>query len=191
MSSLFSNRAGTRAAWGLLVLVACWAAFDLWQLRRVQGVNALIQATTAGAVAETAPGMDDAHTPPPLRFAQAYAQAASGAEEAALNRYGALHGSSEIGRAARYNSANLLLRQALALHAGAQQGQALALVELAKEGLREVLRQDPGDWNARYNLERAQRLVPEPEAGDGAPPEVKRDAERAPTTMRGFSPGLP
>ncbi len=72
-----------------------------------------------------------------------------------------------------------------------QPGQALALIELAKENYRQVLRRDPDAWDARYNLERAQRLVPEPEQIDDAPPELNRNAERAATTMRAYSPGLP
>jgi mxaK protein len=74
---------------------------------------------------------------------------------------------------------------------GVQPGQAIPLIELAKETYREVLRHDPGQWNARYNLERAQRLLPDAEEGDGGPPDVPRNAERAATTMRGYSPGLP
>ncbi len=85
--------------------------------------------------------------PPELQFALAHAQAASGAGEAALNRYGALQGESPLGQAARYNAANLLLRQGMALHASAQPGQALALIELAKEGYRDILRHDPLDWH--------------------------------------------
>ena len=49
-----------------------------------------------------------------------YAQAASGADEAALNQYRALQGESALGQAARYNSANLLQRQAMALREGSQ-----------------------------------------------------------------------
>jgi mxaK protein len=179
-----TRRRGTRLAIGLLVVLAGLAAVDAWRLAQAERVNQLI-------VAGTLPTADDPTAPPELRFAQAMAQAASGATDAALTRYGALHDDSALGRAARYNSANLLMRQAVAMRAGAQPGQALALVELAKESYREVLRRDPGDWHARYNLERAQRLVPEPDEADEAPPEVKRNAERAATTMRGFSPGLP
>jgi len=171
-----------RMAWMLLALLAALAAFDLWQGAQARRIDRLIDAGGAG---------DDPDAPPELRFAQAFAQAASGADEAALNRYGALHDDPRLGHAARYNSANLLLRQAIELRARSQPGQALALVELAKEGYRELLREDPTDWNARYNLERAQRLVPEAEEGDDAPPDAKRGAERAATTMRGYSPGLP
>jgi mxaK protein len=168
----------------VLALLAALALHDLWRLRQATHVNALI---TSG----TPPRADDASAPRELRFAQAHAHASSGNSEAALNRYGALHGNDAIGRAARYNGANLLLRQAIELRAGDAPGQALALIELAKENYRQVLRNAPDEWDARYNLERAQRLVPEPEQGDEELPELKRNAERAATTMRAYSPGLP
>ena len=54
-----------------------------------------------------------------------------------------------------------------------------------------MLRRDPDHWDARYNLERAQRLLPDPERREPEPAGPQRDAERAATTMRGYSPGLP
>ena len=177
------SRRLTRVVWLLLAATLVAAGIDAMLWWRNAQRNAQI---VAGAVPADAPGL-----PPPMQFAQAHALAAAGADEAALNRYAGLQGDSSLGRAARYNSANLLLRQAIALRAGPQAGQALALIELAKESYREVLRQDPGHWDARYNLERAQRLLPDPEeAADDAPP-GSRSAERAATTMRGHSPGLP
>jgi len=178
-------RTWTRLAWTALVLLALLAALDGWRLLQATRLNAAILAGTLPEVAAT-PG-----SPAELRFALAWAQAASGAHEAALTRYGALQDDTRLGRAARYNGANLLLRQGLALHESGARGQALALIELAKEGYREVLRQDPEHWNARYNLERAQRLVPDPDGVEEAPPEASRAAERAATTMRGYAPGLP
>jgi mxaK protein len=173
-----------RCAVGALLVLLALSAHDLWQLHRITRANEQIAAGT--------PPLGDSNTAPrEVRFAQAYAHAASGAGEAALNRYGALHGNDAIGRAARYNSANLLLRQAIALRAGPEPGQALALIELAKEHYRQILRSTPDEWDARYNLERAQRLVPEPDASDEEPPDVRRNAERAATTMRAYSPGLP
>jgi len=180
------RRTMVRAAWAALGVLAVLAAFDGWRVVQADRLNAQIAAGTLPP--------EDAAAPPELRFAHAAAQAASGAHEAALTRYGALHAMDDggpVGQAARYNGANLLLRQGMALRASSQPGQALALIELAKEGYREVLRHDAGDWAARYNLERAQRLVPDPEGVDEEPPEARRSAERAATTMRGYSPGLP
>ena len=169
---------------GALALVAALMLHDLWKLRRIAHVNQQIATGTP-------PQADDASAPRELRFAQAHARAASGANEAALNRYGALHGDDAIGRAARYNSANLLLRQAIELRATSEPGQALALIELAKENYRQILRTSSSQWDARYNLERAQRLVPEPEQTEEEAPNLQRNAERAATTMRAYSPGLP
>jgi mxaK protein len=167
----------------LLLLLLAAAAVDGVRLWRHVQWNRLI---VAGQ-----PPQDAQARVPELRFALAHAQAASGADESALNRYRTLQGESQLGQAARYNSANLLLRQAMLVREGVQPGQAIPLIELAKETYREVLRHDPGQWNARYNLERAQRLLPDAEEGDGGPPDVPRNAERAATTMRGYSPGLP
>ncbi len=137
------------------------------------------------------PGWADASAVPEWQFARAHALAARGQDEPALQAYGRLAADPLLGPAARFNSANLLLRQGQVLRAGAQPGQALALIELAKEGYRELLRADPAHWPARYNLERAQRLLPDPDLTDDEPVALPRDAERAATTMRGDSPGLP
>ena len=175
------TRPRVRALWLLLAVLAAASAVDGVRLLRAQRWNAQIDAGVAAF---------DASAPPQARFAFAAAQAASGAQEAALRHYATLQNDAAVGQAARYNSANLLLRQAIVLREQSQPGQALALVELAKEHYREVLRRDPEHWNARYNLERAQRLVPDPE--DIEPPTgPQRSAERAATTMRGYSPGLP
>lgn len=169
-----------RLLWVALAVLAAWAAVEGWRLQRDAGINAQLASGTAAS-----------SSVPQLRFAAAYAQAASGAEEAAVNAYRPLQGEDPLGQSARFNSANGLLRQAIKLREGPQPGQAVPLIELAKETYREVLRHDPQHWPARYNLERAQRLLPDPEDLDGGPLEVPRNAERAATTMRGYSPGLP
>ncbi|HSW24170.1 MAG TPA: MxaK protein [Burkholderiaceae bacterium] len=176
------TRTRVRVVWALLAGLAAAAAVDGMRLVRAQRWNAQIDAgvTTLAAAA-----------PPQVRLAMAAAQAASGAQDAALRQYGTLQDDPAVGQAARYNSANLLMRQAIALREQSLSGQALALVELAKEHYREVLRRDPDHWNARYNLERAQRLVPDPEELEPEPAGPQRAAERAATTMRGYSPGLP
>jgi mxaK protein len=143
------------------------------------------------AITANPPVGDGNGAPAELKFALAHAQAARGATEAALNRYRALQSDSALGQAARYNSANLLMRQAIGVRATSQPGQAIPLLELAKENYREVLRNDSGQWDARYNLERAQRLLPDPDDTLAEPADIKRDAERAVTTMRGYSPGMP
>jgi mxaK protein len=178
-----SSPRATRAVWVLLALLVLVAALDGARLWRLQRWNALIASLQVPADVQDVPAQ--------ARFAQAHALAASGATDAALQRYRSLHDDRALGQAARFNSANLLMRQALVLRAGAEPGKAIALIELAKEMYRDVLRADPQHWPARYNLERAQRLLADPDETEAAPPESKPNAERAATTMRGYSPGLP
>ena len=191
-----TSRRTTRVVLVLLALTTVAAVVDGAGLWRQQRWNALIASDSVGAPvtgpATQAAASERTDLPAQVRFAQAHALAASGADQPALNRYRALQAHGPLGQAAAYNSANLLLRQALVVRAGTQPGQAIALIELAKELYRDVLRADPQHWDARYNLDRAQRLLPDPdEAPEAAPPAVNRNAERAATTMRGYSPGLP
>jgi len=95
-------------------------------------------------------------------------------------------------RIARYDTANLYMRQAQQEIERGEQGRAVPLIELAKGIYRGLLREEAGDWDLRYNLERAVRLLPEedPDAADLIPAQPE-NAERAPTTMRGTSLGLP
>lgn len=173
----------------LLVAIAEGAAW-LRAVRANEQIGELIASTPVPvAPAVDAKALDS--NPPELRFARAAALAAKGATDPALDLYRSLQGDSALGQAARYNSANLLMQRAAELRAGPQAGQAIALIELAKEHYRDVLRAEPNHWDARYNLERAQRLLPEPDELDAEPPEAARNRERAVTTMRGYSPGLP
>lgn len=174
------------AALGLTAAAAVAAGVSWWHKAHD---NALIDS------GRTSQELDvKAALPPALRFAQAHELAARGEDEAALTRYRSLHGDRRFGVAARFNSANLLMRQAQGLaksDATEGAGQSVALTELAKQGFREVLHADPGHWPARYNLERALRLHPDPDESDPAIAEPRNDAERAATKMRGIEPGLP
>lgn len=176
-----------RTVWVLLALVIGAAGVDGVQVWQDHRWNQLIASGRVSASASDLPAR--------AQFAQAHALAASGAEDAALQRYRTLLGprsDSTLAQAASYNSANLLMRQAVVVRAGTQPGNAVALIELAKEMYRDVLRADPQHWDARYNLERAQRLLADPdEQAEGQPPESRREAERSSTSTRGYSPGLP
>ena len=173
----------TRGALVLLALLALLAAIDGFGWWRSARWNQMIESGNVPTEADA--------LPPQVRFAQARAQALRGETEAALRRYRSLQTDSVVGLAARYNSANLLMRQATALQSGPEAGKAIALIELAKESYADVLRAEPDRWDARYNLERAQRLLPDPELTETEPLAPQPDAERAATTMRGYSPGLP
>lgn len=183
----WATRRRTRAVIVLLAVVLAAAAWDLAGLRRDRAWNASI--ADGELPAEDIPRL--AELPEPLRFTHAQALARRGERDAALKLYRALQADTPLGQRARYNAANLLMQQAIEVRAGQQPGQAVPLIELAKEIYREVLRLDQHAWDARYNLERAQRLLPDPEDEDTEPGGAPEAAERAATTMRGVSQGLP
>ena len=58
-------------------------------------------------------------------------------------------------------------------------------VELAKENFREALRLDPGDWDARFNLEYAWRITPPPKE------RPKSDFKATKPSVYSTLPGLP
>lgn len=129
----------------------------------------------------------DWHRHPEARLAHANALAAAGDPEAAARAYTALIRPDDldaIGRDALYNLANDYLRQGLAASRGDDPSLGLPLIELAKQRYRDLLRADPGDWDARYNLERALRLAPEE---DGS---VERDPEQPAERRQVRLPGL-
>ena len=102
-----------------------------------------------------------------------------------------LAGDGALRAAATYNSGNVYFREGLAMHDADNDQQAVPLLELAKGSYRQVLRDDPANWDARYNLERVLRQRPDPEDLDSGGLDAPQQAERAVTTMRGFSLGLP
>jgi mxaK protein len=95
--------------------------------------------------------------------------------DAALAAYKAIIQSNreDLRRIALYDLGDLHLHQAI--KAGvADESQSLPLTELAKQSYRDLLRRDPTDWDARYNLERSLRLAPEDaddEEADTGPPD--------------------
>ena len=152
--------------------------------------SAAVASNSSASAAGAKPLTDDSSAPA-LRFAQAHALAAQGQGDAALRGYAPLLADPLLGQSARFNTANVLLRQGQALQTGPQAGQALALIELAKEHYRSLLRNNPAFWPARYNLERAQRLVADADGLDQPPGPPAPPAERSATTMRAYAPGLP
>ncbi len=130
------------------------------------------------AAIATASVSSDSVAFPEARFAHAIALAGKGDYEGALRAYKVLSRDAPepIATAALFNAGNLQLREAM------KEGQAAAarafpLIELSKQSYRAVLRRDPQDWDARYNLERALWLAPEVEEDLGE--RVRRDAEKS------------
>lgn len=105
-------------------------------------------------------------SPAMVLMARADRLAAGGRHEEALQLYAEAEvlGSPVLRHAVRVNVANLYLRRGIesaAVDGHAQQ--ALVLLQLAKAGYRRALRDRPDDFDARYNFELAQRLLPDVE----------------------------
>jgi len=157
---------GTAAAFALL------SAYQGVQLLRAERVNAAIASAS-----------DLDSSLPEAVFARARAQSAATNYEEAVKTYKKLIQSDrvELRRAALYNLGNLHMHQALkSVPNGTLES--LPLIELAKQTYRDLLREEPNDWDARYNLERALWLAPEV-AEEGAdlnrPSEFQRRVIRA------------
>ena len=176
----------------VVMTVACaallaWQLLDYWRLSRLEQQLAAARAPASASQPSGAA--------PLLARAQVLVrERGAGSGDAALELYRQVEaeGSEQLRRIARYDTANLYMRQAQQEIERGEQGRAVPLIELAKGIYRGLLRDDPVDWDLRYNLERAVRLLPEedPEAADMIP-EAPENSERAPTTMRGTSMGLP
>jgi mxaK protein len=151
------KRRTVHAAFACAALLACCGVgYATAQLNDAERLNAAIDQarSTHQPLPESAL--------PEGQFARALALQQAGQTQAALKAYEPLVQGprADLRRAALYNQANLQLR--LALHDGAALAvRSLPLIELAKQGYRELLRQDPGDWDARHNLELALWLAPE------------------------------
>jgi mxaK protein len=177
------KRAHAHLAFGLSAAVLAIVTIDeALRLNDARAVDTAL-ARWANATAQRAidaPAELPAPQLPEARLAQAVAVSKTD-YDGALAAYKAIIRSDreDLRRIALYDLGNLHLRQAL--QAGvADDAQSLPLTELAKQSYRDLLRRDPDDWDARYNLERALRLAPEEEEdiADTGPPDP-REHERS------------
>jgi mxaK protein len=175
-------------SFGVLAALAGFDAPRWWQAERINA--AIDRSVVAGEPSNALPVGNDA--PAELRFAAALAAAREGQVTRAVALYRQVaEARPDLAPTALLNAGNTLQREGRRLAAEDNRTGALPMLELAKETYREVLRIDPGQWSARYNLERALRLAPEDETVDEGSASMPTDAERAITTMRSFTLGLP
>jgi mxaK protein len=138
------------------IAAVTFAALTAWQSVQLQRAERVNQAVARAS------GSDLDSTMPEAMFARARSLALSGDYDSAVKAYKALiqSGRIDLRHAALYNLGNLHMRQALK-NGTSGALESLPLIELAKQSYRDLLREDPGDWDARYNLECALRLAPE------------------------------
>ena len=92
---------------------------------------------------------------------------------------------------ARYNLGNLYLEQAVQQVKAEHINEALPLLGLAKQAYRQSLALNSGNWDAKYNLEVAMRLLPEMDRVDMPDNEPINQKSQLWTTVPGFPRGLP
>ncbi len=170
--------------WLLLALI-CFIVYEIWSVARIKNWNQHIAKNEIGEMMASAPA--------PIKFARALELDQKNDQAGALVLYKNLESESDFAlrNSARFNSGNLYMRKAQALKDTPLASQAVPLIELAKQSYREVLRADPQYWDARYNLERALRAQPDAEEGSLQDSVAPLNSERAATTMRGETLGLP
>ena len=169
----------------LIAVLLLFGGFEAWQLVRIRHWNGVMAVPAVASASE--------NSPLEVRFARAATLAQRGEFLAALALYRRLadEGSAKSRAAANFNEGNLLVREALMQRVRGEESRSLPLLELAKESYREALREQPGDWDAKYNLELTLRLAPESEdeeMGKTPPPVSVRHSE---ITTRRMVPGLP
>ncbi|MBV8741423.1 MAG: hypothetical protein JOZ12_06525 [Sinobacteraceae bacterium] len=182
--------ASVRAVFAILgvgcVLGMLQAAAQWQQARRAA-------AAVAAALAPSSTTQSDSFhsTMPEAMLAHAVALSRNGRYQQALQAFKALLSErASIRLTALYDLGNLNLRESL--RNGAEDAQrALPLVELSKQSYRDVLREDPQDWDARYNLERALWLSPEYDDPVLQRNQAPTHSEHAASTVQGARIDLP
>ncbi len=171
--------------------LAAWQGFE-WQ-RAVDFNHALSTGLAAINIAEGSQSLQlQLAQAEKLRLAGKTTEALGVLRDVEAKTLGRSDISAQQGQAdAKFNSANIYLRQALDYSALGDKAKALPPAELAKGLYRDVIRQELGAWDARYNLERALAIVPEADADENEVLALPPQGERAITTMRGISPGMP
>lgn len=167
---------------GIALVCAALAAQQGWHLYHSERVNSAIVSARLS---------DYDASVPQARFARAVSLARAGESDAAIKAYKSLIGEQrhDLRERALYNLGNLYMRNALANIADVSQS--LPLVELAKRSYRDLLRQEPADWDARYNLELALRLAPEVEHEYAEEEVDPTEREQSTSTLQGVRIDLP
>jgi mxaK protein len=148
------KRRAIHFAFGIAACVfAGVACYDWATLRHAQAITKAVIAS----------GPDTQNDAPEVQLARAVALSKAGRANDAQRLFDALIAQDDdraLQAAAQFDLANMHLREAAGPDA-AGPIRSLPSLEQAKERYRAALRLEPGDWDARYNLERALWLAPE------------------------------
>lgn len=174
-----------------VLVLAALIALDSFRLHEIARWNEQIARLESATAAQSIAALE-AGAPAEARFAAGWAAARRGEVTRAVALYRDVASArQDLAGVALYDAANALMREGERIAAGGDWVGARPLLELAKETYREALRLDAGQWDARYNLERALRLAPEQADASTDPLPMGGESERSVTTMRAFTLGLP
>ncbi|MGI9304406.1 MAG: hypothetical protein ACR2RB_17130 [Gammaproteobacteria bacterium] len=150
-----SKRSGTILAIVLIIVSVLVVIYHGWQLAQARRYNAALVQDSLSRAGEFA----FLHG----RFARAFYLQQKDEFGLAVEAYGDIAEPLDDWHtgAIKFNMSNIYLRRGLDARVKGEQDVSTPLIELAKEGYRDVLRRDPQDWGARYNLEMALRAQPD------------------------------
>lgn len=176
--------------WSALALSLSGALYSAAMLYGIHQDNELIRQLTSGkdvAVNKVIGGE------PELRLARAFYFKQKHRYDEALSTLSLVmdKGDQKFQAKARYNLGNLYLEQAIQQVKDTHINEALPLLGLAKQSYRQSLALDSGNWDAKYNLEVAMRLLPEMDRVDMPDDEPTNQKSQLWTTVPGFPRGLP
>ncbi len=176
--------------WTALALSLSGALYSAAMLYGIHQDNDLIRQLTSGkdvAVNKVIGGE------PELRLARAFYFKQKHRYDEALSTLSLImdKGDRNFQAKARYNLGNLYLEQAVQQVKAEHINEALPLLGLAKQAYRQSLALDSGNWDAKYNLEVAMRLLPEMDRVDMPDDEPINQKSQLWTTVPGFPRGLP
>ncbi len=176
--------------WSALALSLSGALYSAAMLYGIHQDNELIRQLTSGkdvAVNKVIGGE------PELRLARAFYFKQKHRYDEALSTLSLVmdKGDQKFQAKARYNLGNLYLEQAIQQVKSTNINEALPLLGLAKQAYRQSLTLDSGNWDAKYNLEVAMRLLPEMDRVDMPDDEPTNRKSQLWTTVPGFPRGLP
>jgi mxaK protein len=166
----------------VLLIFLVGASFQGFRLYRLSVYNRMLHDIARVELNESSPGE--------IIFAKARYLDRQGNYQEALRLYNSIEnkGDAAFQQRVRYNMATIYLREA-AKHWNAQgvwaYAQVNTLLELAKHRYRQVLRMDPGNFDARFNLEYAYRITPPPKEKD------KADWRGSKSSVFATLPGIP
>jgi mxaK protein len=175
----------------LAVLVICGLVFSIYTLQQHQQINQQITLLNQGEMIDAEKlNMQSAE----VRIAYAHLQRKLNLFDEAVETYSGTERLADKPQLVHihYNLGNLYLIQAIDLAENLSVDRAVAMADVAKDFYRSALKNQPSFWEAKYNLEAAQRLSRDLPLGDVTISEESQDASTELwSAMPGFPIGLP